>query len=72
MTYVPPVPGTQIVPPGAIFAIAGSFVDSIPDDLLICDGTNGTPDLRDRFILCAGPDHPEGETGDGEKVVVIP
>ena len=29
----------------------------------ICDGTNGTPDLRDRFIVGAGDTYAIGETG---------
>jgi len=27
---------------------------SIPGGWLICDGTNGTPDLRDKFVIGAG------------------
>jgi len=32
---------------------AGAIVD-IPAGWVLCDGTNGTPDLRDRFIVGAG------------------
>jgi len=28
-----------------------------------CDGTNGTPDLRDRFVLCSTATYPLGSTG---------
>lgn len=32
--------------------------DNIPAGWHLCDGTNGTPDLRDRFVLGAGGDFP--------------
>lgn len=35
-------------PPGAIVAFTGL---EIPDEWTLCDGTNGTPDLRDRMII---------------------
>ncbi len=37
------------VPPGVICMWNGSQA-SIPDGWVWCDGTNGTPDLRNRFI----------------------
>ncbi len=51
-------------------------ISAIPRAWSLCDGTNGTPDLRDRFIPGAGtiynPDdtggsasHTHGFTGDG-------
>lgn len=45
---------------GMILAFAGTFKDGYPidaktgivrQDWHLCDGTNGTPDLRDKFIL---------------------
>jgi hypothetical protein len=38
------------VPPGAIIMWSGAL-SSIPGGWALCDGTNGTPDLRDRFIM---------------------
>lgn len=40
-----------------------SAVDPVPDGWLLCDGTNGTPDLRDKFIVGAGGDFDIGDTG---------
>lgn len=40
-----------LVPIGMVTAWAGSI---IPQCWHICDGTAGTPDLRDRFVLGAG------------------
>jgi hypothetical protein len=39
---------TSGVPVGAIVMWSGS---TVPTDWLLCDGNNGTPDLRDRFIV---------------------
>ena len=41
------------VPIGGIIAYTGSL-RMIPSNYHLCDGTNGTPDLRDRFIVGAG------------------
>lgn len=30
---------------------------SIPSGFVLCDGTNGTPDLRDNFVMPAGGSH---------------
>lgn len=37
------------VVPGMIWAWAGS-IGALPTDYVLCDGTNGTPDMRDHFI----------------------
>ena len=36
---------------------------SAPTGWAICDGTNGTPDLRDKFVLCSSGTNPTGNTG---------
>lgn len=41
---------------------SGAEVD-IPTGWHLCDGTNGTPDLRDRFIIGAGSTYAPGVTG---------
>lgn len=43
------------VPSGAIVMWSGAIAD-IPAGWLLCDGNNGTPDLRDRFIVGAKQD----------------
>jgi len=40
----------------------GAKVD-IPKRWVLCDGTNGTPDLRDKFIVAAGSSYAVGNTG---------
>lgn len=60
---------------GTILAFSGSFSDGYPIDKLtgfadkgwhLCDGTNGTPDLRGCFILGASDVHAVGSTGGEE------
>lgn len=43
----------NLIPPGMIMMWNG-IVATIPTGWQFCDGTNGTPDLRSKFILCAG------------------
>ncbi|MFI3272916.1 MAG: hypothetical protein R3Y11_12600 [Pseudomonadota bacterium] len=50
------------VPTGVIVMWSGS-TDTIPDGWALCDGTNDTPDLRDRFIMGAGSTYAVGATG---------
>jgi microcystin-dependent protein len=38
-------------------------IGSVPTGWYLCDGTNGTPDLRDRFIVGAGTSYAVGATG---------
>lgn len=49
-------------PLGTIQSWYGS-IDSIPGTWRLCDGSLGTPDLRDRFLNCAGDTYPVGGTG---------
>lgn len=38
---------------------------NVPDGWTICDGTNGTPDLRDCFVRCPGPSYAVHSSGGG-------
>lgn len=51
-----------VVPSGVIVMWSGS-ISSIPESWVLCDGSNGTPDLRNRFIVGAGSDYSVGATG---------
>ena len=55
-------PSVSAVPAGGIIMWSGSIA-SIPAGYYICDGTNGTPDLRDRFVVGAGNTFAVGNTG---------
>ena len=54
-------PGTS-VPSGGIIMWSGS-IGSIPSGYVICNGSNGTPDLRDRFVVGAGNSYAVGNSG---------
>ncbi len=47
---------------GVIVMWSGS-IGSIPSGWALCDGTNGTPDLGDRFVLGTRPGTDPGQTG---------
>lgn len=36
---------------------------AIPDGFILADGSNGTPDLKDKFIIGAGDTYPVDELG---------
>ena len=74
--------GNSGVIPGTILAFSGTFSDdgypinsktSAADrGWHLCDGTNGTPDLRGRFILGASASHAFGTTGGEEAHSLTP
>lgn len=37
------------------------LINAIPDGWLVCDGTHDTPDLRNRFVVCAGDTYAPGD-----------
>jgi microcystin-dependent protein len=59
--------GIEGVPTGIIAIWSGSVV-SIPSGWALCDGTSGTPDLRDRFIVGAGNTYAVDATGGANTV----
>jgi hypothetical protein len=58
------------LPSGCILIWSGS-TGSIPSGFLLCDGTNGTPDLRNSFILGAGNSYTVGQTGGSTDAIVV-
>lgn len=47
---------------GMILLWSGAIVD-IPNGWHLCDGTEDTPDLRDKFVVGAGSTYGLGDTG---------
>ncbi|NJL99046.1 MAG: tail fiber protein [Synechococcaceae cyanobacterium SM2_3_2] len=41
----------------------------VPEGWAVCDGSNGTPDLRDKFLMGTGTVSDVGAYGDGETVI---
>ena len=57
------------LPSGVIVMWSGQ-VSAIPEGWSLCDGTNGTPDLRDKFIVGAGNSYSVGATGGAASVTL--
>lgn len=55
----------KAMPSGGIIIWSGA-VGSIPAGWYLCNGANGTPDLRGRFVLGAGGSYAVGATGGAE------
>lgn len=73
-TYVPISNGSTTgkaiynpVPVGGIIMWSGSIA-SIPSGWALCNGLNGTPDLRDRFIVGAGTTYSPNNAGGSSTV----
>jgi hypothetical protein len=55
---------------GMILLWSGSIA-TIPSGWALCDGTNGTPNLRDRFIVGAGNTYAVDATGGSADAIVV-
>jgi microcystin-dependent protein len=56
-------------PSGGILMWYGNIA-SIPSGWFLCNGSNGTPDLRDRFVVGAGSSYSVGATGGANSVAI--
>lgn len=68
---IPSVDSSEVInaPIGSIMAWSGD-ADSIPQGWHVCDGEDGTVDLRDKFILAAGGNYAVGDEGGSEEVTL--
>jgi hypothetical protein len=57
-------------PSGGIIIWSGSSA-SIPSGWLLCDGSNSTPDLRNRFVVGAGSTYAVNATGGSADAIVV-
>jgi hypothetical protein len=59
-----------VFPSGGIIIWSGSSA-SIPSGWVLCNGSNSTPDLRDRFVVGAGSTYAVGDTGGSANAIVV-
>jgi microcystin-dependent protein len=57
------------MPVGTILMWHGDTAN-VPGGWALCDGQNGTPDLRDRFIVGAGANYPVSNTGGANTIAL--
>jgi microcystin-dependent protein len=60
---------THYVPSGGIIMWSGSIA-AIPTGWVLCNGSNSTPDLRNRFVVGAGSSYNPGNTGGASTVAL--
>lgn len=63
-------PAATPIPAGGILLWSGS-IGSIPAGYVLCNGSNGTPDLRNRFVVGAGSTYAVNATGGSADSVVV-
>ena len=61
---------TGTIPIGGIIIWSGS-TGSVPDGWALCNGSNGTPNLQDRFVVGAGSGYAVDATGGSANAVLI-
>ena len=63
-------PSVAVIPSGVIVLWSGS-IGAIPSGWYLCDGTNGTPNLKDSFVVGAGNLYPVAGSGGSANAVVV-
>lgn len=58
-----------LIPTGIITLWSGA-ISAIPSGWVLCNGSNSTPDLRDRFVVGAGTTYAVGDTGGSASVTL--
>lgn len=61
---------TAAIPSGGIIIWSGAS-NAIPSGWYLCNGSNGTPDLRNRFVVGAGSTYAVGATGGSADAIVV-
>jgi microcystin-dependent protein len=59
-----------VFPSGGIIIWSGSSA-SIPSGWVLCNGSNSTPDLRDKFVIGAGNSYAVADTGGSANAIVV-
>jgi hypothetical protein len=69
-TQLDAVAAAAVIPSGIISLWSGAS-NAIPTGYALCDGTNNTPDLRNRFVIGAGSTYVVGATGGSADAIVV-
>ena len=64
-------PTSQASVPSGLIASWSGAVGAIPSGWYLCNGQNGTPDLRDSFVIGAGNSYAVGATGGSKDEIVV-
>jgi hypothetical protein len=64
-------PTVSATVPSGLIAIWSGSLGSIPSGWVLCNGANGTPDLRNSFILGAGSTYAVGTVGGSADAIVV-
>ena len=64
-------PAVSNTVPSGLIAIWSGSTGSIPSGWLLCNCANGTPDLRNSFVLGAGNTYAVGATGGSTDAIVV-
>jgi hypothetical protein len=64
-------PTVSATVPSGLIAIWSGSLGSIPSGWVLCNGSNGTPDLRNSFILGAGSTYAVGTVGGSADAIVV-
>lgn len=64
------ISGGGFIPTGGIIIWSGA-ANAIPTGWLLCNGSSGTPDLRNRFVVGAGSTYSVAATGGSADAIVV-
>ena len=64
------IAAANVIPAGTIVLWSGS-VASIPTGWVLCNGSNSTPDLRNRFVVGAGSTYAVAATGGSADAITV-
>jgi hypothetical protein len=64
------IAGGGFIPTGGIIIWSGA-ANAIPSGWLLCNGSSGTPDLRNRFVVGAGSTYAVAATGGSADAIVV-
>ena len=65
------IPASAPTLPSGVIILWSGAIGSIPAGYYLCNGSNGTPDLRDRFVIGAGNTYSVAQTGGTADSIVV-